>query len=101
MPCSDISYEYALSYLRSLPSSSETARAVAVETIATALRLPATFNFDPLFRLDAVIAVKDDEIFSLLQVFLSGTLSDFKSWVIAHPGALEKYCTQVHHFSSS
>ncbi|KAJ7167617.1 hypothetical protein C8R46DRAFT_1093603 [Mycena filopes] len=77
------SYEYSLAYVRSLPSGGPTTEAAAVETIATALRLPFVFDFDPLFKLDA--------LFSLLHIFLNDGLPQFKSWEASHPGALEKY----------
>ncbi|TFK55641.1 PCI-domain-containing protein [Heliocybe sulcata] len=83
-------YSYTLPYVRSLPSSSPEAQAAAVDTIAAALRLPI-YDFDPLFKLDAVVASKDHELFSLLQVFLNGGLSDYKSWEANHADAFEKY----------
>ncbi|KAJ7724888.1 hypothetical protein B0H16DRAFT_287975 [Mycena metata] len=85
------SYEYSLAYVRSLPSGGPTTEAAAVETIATALRLPFVFDFDPLFKLDAVVAAKNHELFSLLQIFLNDGLPQFKSWEESHPGAVEKY----------
>ncbi|KAJ7223935.1 hypothetical protein C8J57DRAFT_232237 [Mycena rebaudengoi] len=85
------SYEYSLAYLRSLPSSSPTTQTAAVETIATALRLPFIFDFDPLFKLDAVVAAKEHELFSLLHIFLNDGLPQFKSWEESHPATLEKY----------
>ncbi|KAJ7129261.1 PCI domain-containing protein [Mycena epipterygia] len=84
-------YEYSLAYVRSLPVGSPTTETAAVETIATALRLPFIFDFDPLFKLDAVVAVKDHELFALLHIFLNDGLPQFKSWEESHPGALEKY----------
>jgi translation initiation factor 3 subunit M len=74
-----------------LSPSSASAQAAALQVIATALRLPSMFDFDPLLKLDAVIAAKDHELFSLLQVFLNDELSEFKAWEERHPGALEKY----------
>ncbi|KAJ7437096.1 hypothetical protein B0H11DRAFT_1754064 [Mycena galericulata] len=84
-------YEYSLAYVRSLPPSSPAAQTAAVETIATALRLPFVFDFDPLFKLDAVVAAKEHELFALLQIFLNDGLLQFNSWEDSHPGALEKY----------
>lgn len=86
-----IAYEFSLSYARSLPSTSSIAQEAAVDIIATALRLPFIFDFDPLFKLDAVVAAKDHEIFSLLQIFLNDGLSEFTVWHKSHPGVLEKY----------
>ncbi|KAF5359031.1 hypothetical protein D9758_004899 [Tetrapyrgos nigripes] len=94
------SYEYTLSYIRSLPPTSETARAASIDAIASALRLPTVFNFDPLFKLDGVVACKDHELFSLLQVFLNDGLAEFTAWDQAHPGVFAKYSldkTQLEH----
>ncbi|KAE9409790.1 PCI-domain-containing protein [Gymnopus androsaceus JB14] len=84
-------YEYSLSYIRSLPPTSEAANAAAVKVIASALCNPNIFDFDPLFKLDAVVAIKDHDIFSLLQVFLNDGLLEFQAWEKSHAGALEKY----------
>ncbi|KZT71501.1 PCI-domain-containing protein [Daedalea quercina L-15889] len=84
-------YQYTLSYVRSLPPDSPTAQAAAVDAIASALRLPSLFDFDALFRLDAVIAVQRHELFSLLGIFISGGLSDFQTWASNHADAFAKY----------
>lgn len=84
-------YEFLGLYLRSLSSTSSAAQEAAVRLIATALRLPTVFDFDPLFKLDAVIAVKDHELFSLLQIYLNDSLLEFNAWEASHPGAFEKY----------
>ncbi|KAJ7368777.1 hypothetical protein DFH08DRAFT_762833 [Mycena albidolilacea] len=84
-------YEYSLAYVRSLPAGGPATEAAAVETIATALRLPFVFDFDPLFKLEAVIAAKQHELFSLLHIFLNDGLPQFKAWEEAHSGALQKY----------
>jgi len=86
-----IAYEYSLLYVRRLPPASQEAQSAAVEAIATALRLPSIFDFDSLFKLDAVLNVKNHELFSLLQVFLSGGLPEFKAWQSNHPQVLEIY----------
>ncbi|KAK7470302.1 hypothetical protein VKT23_001733 [Stygiomarasmius scandens] len=85
------SYEYTLTYIRSLPPTSDAAQAASVDAIATALRLPFIFNFDPLFKLEAVVEAKDHELFSLLQVFLNDGLAEFTAWDQAHPSVLAKY----------
>ncbi|KAJ7228221.1 hypothetical protein GGX14DRAFT_412384 [Mycena pura] len=84
-------YDYSLAYVRSLTLGSPATEAAAVDIIATALRLPFVFDFDPLFKLDAVVAVKDHELFALLQIFLNDGFAEFKSWEASHIGALEKY----------
>lgn len=77
--------------MQTLAPSSEEAKSAALDVIATALRLPTIFDFDPLFKLDAVISVKDHELFSLLQAFLNGGLPEFKAWQAKHTPILEKY----------
>ncbi|KIK03132.1 hypothetical protein K443DRAFT_121587 [Laccaria amethystina LaAM-08-1] len=85
------SYEYSLVYIRTLPSTSSASREAAINAIATALRLPNIFDFDPLFKLDAVVNAKDHELFFLLQIFLNDGLVEFKTWEQSHQGVLEKY----------
>ncbi|KAJ8515805.1 hypothetical protein ONZ45_g6838 [Pleurotus djamor] len=85
------SYEYELSYVRSIPSSSPDAPSAGAEIMAVALRLPTLFDFDPLFKLDAVIAAKDHELFQLLHIFLTGGLSEYQAWEASHSDAFEKY----------
>ncbi|KAL0950227.1 hypothetical protein HGRIS_010214 [Hohenbuehelia grisea] len=88
---STASYEYQLSYVRSLPSTTPEAKTAAVEAIATALRLPTVFDFDQLFKLDAVVAAKGHELFSLLHIFLNDGLSEYKSWESSHAAVLEQH----------
>jgi translation initiation factor 3 subunit M len=85
------SYYYSLAYLRSLPSTSTEAQSTAVEVISAALRQPTTFDFDSLFKIDAIVQLGGHELFSLLRVFLSGGLDEFKQWESTHAGAIEKY----------
>ncbi|KAF9450675.1 hypothetical protein P691DRAFT_700875 [Macrolepiota fuliginosa MF-IS2] len=84
-------YEYSLSYVRNLPPNSPTAQSAALHLITTALSLPSLFDFDPLLKLDLVVALKDHEIFPLLQIFLNGGLSELKQWQVSHTGVAEKY----------
>jgi len=86
-----IAHQCLLLYVKSLPSSSQEVQAAALILIASALRLPTIFDFDPLLKLKAVLAVKDHELFGLLQIFLNNGLSEFKSWVSGHPETLELY----------
>jgi translation initiation factor 3 subunit M len=88
---SELSYDYSIIYVRSLPPKSESTTSAAIELVAQALRLPIIFDFDPLFNLDAVVALKGHEIFELLQIFLNDGLKEFKSWAEAHDGAFAKY----------
>ncbi|KAJ4479179.1 hypothetical protein J3R30DRAFT_3475092 [Lentinula aciculospora] len=85
------SYDYSLLYVRSLSPTSETAKDASVQVIVSALRIPSIFDFDALFKLDAIVANKDHPLFSLLQIFLNDGLSEFKTWELSHAGALEKH----------
>ncbi|KAH9854993.1 PCI-domain-containing protein [Lenzites betulinus] len=85
------SFQYQLIYVRSLPPSSPVAQSAAMEAVAAALRLPSFFDFDTLFRLDAVVAAKGHELFSLLQIFLNEGLPEYKAWAESHTDALSKY----------
>lgn len=86
-----ICYEYSISYVRSLSPTSPEAKTAAVDLIATALRLPSIFDFDALFKLSAIMAVKDHELFSLLRIFLNDGLPEYENWEASHQGALQKY----------
>ncbi|KAJ3980007.1 PCI domain-containing protein [Lentinula detonsa] len=77
-------YAKSILYVRSLPPTSEAAKDASIRVIASALRIPSIFEFDTLFKLDAVVANKDHELFALLQVFLNDGLSEFKAWLGQH-----------------
>ncbi|KAG1844398.1 hypothetical protein C8R48DRAFT_678419 [Suillus tomentosus] len=66
-------------------------QSAAIDAIALALCSPTLFDFDPLFKLDAVVSAKDHEAFSLLQVFFNSGLPELHSWLESHPTILEKY----------
>jgi len=74
-----------------VPPSSQEAQSAAIEAVASALRLPTILDFDLLYNLEAVLRLKNHELFDLLQIFMNGSLSDYKAWEVNHPGALEKY----------
>ncbi|KAJ3537721.1 hypothetical protein NM688_g6635 [Phlebia brevispora] len=86
---SNASYNYELLYVKSLPSTS--ASAPTLDLIATALRLPNVFDFDTLFRIDAITSVKDTDLFALLQIYLNDGLSEYKAWEQKHGDAFAKY----------
>ena len=54
------------------------------------------FDFDTLFKIDAIIKLQGHELFSLLRVFLSGELEDYKKWESEHSGSIEKYGDYPH-----
>ena len=86
-----ISYQYLLTSLRNLPPDSPHAESSAIQAISTSLKLPSLFDFDILFKIDAIIKLQGHELFSLLRVFLSGGLEDYKQWESEHSGSIDKY----------
>lgn len=89
--CSETSYTYQVSFVRSISPNSPKAEAAALSLIATSLRLPSVFNFDPLLKIDAVRVVKDHQLFALLKILLEGGLSDFHSWLEKHEAVLGEF----------
>ncbi|PAV81829.1 hypothetical protein WR25_21377 [Diploscapter pachys] len=59
----------------------------AAECVRTAVVDPKSFSFDHLQRLSAVKALEksDSLMYSALQLFISGTLKDYKKFVAEHP----------------
>lgn len=55
------------------------------------LKLPSVFDFDALFKIDAIIELHGHELFSLLKIFLSGGLDDYKRWEARYSASIEKY----------
>ncbi|KAF9651741.1 PCI-domain-containing protein [Thelephora ganbajun] len=88
---STTSYQYLLISLRNLPPDSPHAESSAIRAISASLRLPSVFDFDTLFKIDAMIKLQGHELFSLLKVFLSGGLEDYKNWESEHSASIEKY----------
>jgi len=88
---SDSAYEYRILSVHILPSSSPECRSAAVDAIAAALRIPTVFDFDSLYNLDPIVAVRDHELFPLIQIFLRNGLPEFQAWVDTHSAILETY----------
>ena len=87
----EAAYEFRLAYAQSLPSSSELRQSAAADAIAAALRQPSIFDFEPLCKVEAVIAAKDHELFSLLQIFLNNGLAEVQAFADSHAALLETY----------
>jgi translation initiation factor 3 subunit M len=54
---------------------------------------PTVFDFDSLFKLDAVVAAHSHPLFTLLRIFLSGGLDDLRAWQRAHADIIGSYST--------
>lgn len=90
-PCRTTSYHYLLASLRNLTPDSPHAESSAIQAISTSLKLPSIFDFDALFKIDAIIKLQGHELFSLLKVFLSGGLEDYQKWESEHSASIEEY----------
>ncbi|KZT42985.1 PCI-domain-containing protein [Sistotremastrum suecicum HHB10207 ss-3] len=86
----DEAYGLSLRHLQILPSSSPNAQSAAIATVSSALQNPATFNFDPLFKIDSVVQLKDHPILALLRIFLTGDISDYTKFESSHSAFLEE-----------
>ena len=80
----DTAYYYKLALVRSLEPTAQSAQPVALDAIATALSNPTVFDFDPLFKLDAVVATRSHPLFALLRIFFNGGVDDLHTWQSAH-----------------
>ncbi|KAH9971432.1 PCI-domain-containing protein [Lactifluus volemus] len=92
---SETAYYYKLAHVRSLDPTSQSTTPAALDAIATAVSVPSVFDFDPLFKLDAVLAVHSHPLFALLRIFLSGGLDDLRSWQRAHADFIKSYGLDV------
>ena len=91
--CRDTAYHYKLAHVRSLDPTSQATQLVALDAIATGLSDPTIFDFDPLFKLDAVLAAQAHPLFALLRVFLSGGPDDLHAWQHAHADTTDEFST--------
>lgn len=87
----DRSYQFLLSYARSIPSSSSDAQKAGTDAVVAALRLPSNFDFDPLLKLDSVVALRGKPLFSLLDIFLNSGLTEYRAWASADASVLEEH----------
>jgi len=81
--------------VRSLDPASKTTQPIALDAIATALSNPNIFSFDPLFKLDAILAVQTHPLFKLLQIFLNGGLDELHAWQQAHASTITEFRTSL------
>ncbi|KAH9057289.1 PCI-domain-containing protein [Lactarius vividus] len=84
-------YHYKLAHVRSLDPASQATQLVALDAIATALSDPTIFDYDPLFKLDAVLAAQAHPLFALLRVFLSGAPDDLHAWQSTHASTAAEF----------
>ncbi|KAG8968542.1 hypothetical protein FRC03_006942 [Tulasnella sp. 419] len=85
------SCQYLLLYLESLPPGSTDRQTVALDAVATALRIPNLFDFDDLLRLEGIKSVQNDQLFGLLKIFTTGGLTEFQQWAPNNASILDKH----------
>ncbi|CAG8802157.1 35305_t:CDS:2 [Gigaspora margarita] len=86
------SHDFLLKYLATYTSSDDlsVAKSAASRAVIEAIQLPEILSFEDLLELDTIQALKNEEVFELLKVFLSGNLKEYKQFVDTNPGAVEK-----------
>ncbi|KAK9766939.1 hypothetical protein K7432_003611 [Basidiobolus ranarum] len=75
------SYEFTLKYLTSFESEAEEGKEFAKKAIAEVIKMPGVFQFEDLAKLPSVQLLKDETIFSLLSIFLSGNLKEYRKFI--------------------
>ncbi|CAG8598906.1 18557_t:CDS:2 [Dentiscutata erythropus] len=66
------------------------AKSAASRAVVEAIQLPEILSFEDLLELDAIKALKNEQVFELLKVFLNGNLKEYKQFVDTNPGVVEK-----------
>lgn len=85
----DTAFQYTLAYARSIPAASSSAEVAVLEAIVSALKLPSLFEFDSLFGLEGISRVQENPLYSLLEVFATKGISEYRTWAIANSSTLE------------
>ena len=88
---SDAAYAFSISYVQSIPSSSEAANREGLRLIATALRLPSVFDFDSLLQLGNIRALSSHTLYHLLDIFNKKGMSEFYDWKDKNQATLDEY----------
>ncbi|KAF9199568.1 hypothetical protein BGZ49_010289 [Haplosporangium sp. Z 27] len=74
------SLEFLLKYLTSFNGSSglDSQKAQATRAVVESLALPEVLNFENLLKIDAVQNLKNEKVYELLSVFMSGNVQDYR-----------------------
>ncbi|KAJ3187706.1 hypothetical protein HDU85_006099 [Gaertneriomyces sp. JEL0708] len=87
-------YELLLKYLSTFDNADAKALGEAKEhatrAVKEAIKVPSVLNFEDLFRLQAVQALKPGKLFDLLKIFLEESLKQYEDFVKANPGFVEE-----------
>lgn len=91
----EVSYEYLLRALRSIPSddvSSEEAQALSLDALRASLLSSSHFDFEDLTALDSILALRQSNpiYYQLLEIFTSETYEEFVTFQEENPGFLSE-----------
>ncbi|KAJ3285724.1 hypothetical protein HK104_009360 [Borealophlyctis nickersoniae] len=87
-------YEYRLRYLATFENADaaalKTTKEQATRAVREAIRIPEVLNFEDLFRLQAVQALKPSKLFDLLTIFMEHGLAQYRAFVKSNAGFVAK-----------
>ncbi|KND03290.1 uncharacterized protein SPPG_02339 [Spizellomyces punctatus DAOM BR117] len=88
-------YEFLLKYLATFDNgdakSLQEAKDAAIRAVKEAFRIPTVLDFEDLFKLQAVQALKPSKLFDLLKIFLDESLKQYQEFVKANPGFIDEH----------
>ncbi|TPX67532.1 hypothetical protein SpCBS45565_g03680 [Spizellomyces sp. 'palustris'] len=88
-------YEFLLKYLATFDNGDakalQEAKDAAIRAVKEAFRIPAVLDFEDLFKLQAVQALKPSKLFDLLKIFLDESLKQYQEFVKANPGFVDEH----------
>ncbi|KZP00225.1 PCI-domain-containing protein [Calocera viscosa TUFC12733] len=84
-------YTFLVRRLTIIPAASSSAEQAALATISKALSLPFVYSFDAIMEAPAVASVKSHPLFSLLQVFWRGGVTEWAEWESAYSSTLVEF----------
>ncbi|KAI9100413.1 hypothetical protein DFS34DRAFT_614520 [Phlyctochytrium arcticum] len=82
-------FDYLLKYLSTFDNADAKALAEAkphaIRAVKDAIRISTVLDFEDLFKLQAVQALKPNKLFDLLKIFLNESLQQYQAFVKANP----------------
>ncbi|KAG8711081.1 hypothetical protein FRC08_016338 [Ceratobasidium sp. 394] len=87
----ETAYGYQLFYLHAVCTKSPQALEASTRAISWAVSEPSIFDLDSLLRIDTLEAAKDHPLYSLLKIFSSGDLAQYRTWESEHESTLTEF----------
>ncbi|KAI8148749.1 hypothetical protein BJV82DRAFT_589482 [Fennellomyces sp. T-0311] len=85
-----LSFDFALKKLAIYENIDASAEALAKELVLQAISIENWFAFEELYQQPAVQKIKGSVEFELLEVFLNGSLSTYKTFASSHPDLIKR-----------